>query len=89
MIASAYEYVTDTGGMPHEIELARYVDRFGVEAVFGRVMGAGEIRRIMTAEAVIGAYKSRQKSENWAGWVVEHPGEAELLAHAEELVNNG
>ena len=69
------------------MRLARYIDRFGAQAVLGRVMGAGEIRRIEMAERVIQIYQSRKQAENWKEWVHSHPKEAELLAYAEGLTH--
>lgn len=60
--------------------LARLVERFGTRAILGReTLGAGEVRRMLTAERVVRAYDERQRSPNWAVWSMEHPGEAELL----------
>ena len=73
--------------IPQEIRLARYIDRFGAQAVMGRTLSANEVKRIMAAEEVITAYQSRAKSENWAAWAGEHPHYAELLSKAAGMTN--
>ena len=73
MIADAYRYADSGGDLPKEVLLAGYIDRFGVSAVYGRVLGAGEIRRITASENVIKAYRGRAKSDNWADWAKQNP----------------
>lgn len=87
MIAEAYAYADGGGGLPKELRLAQYIDRFGAQAVLGRLMGAGEIRRIDMAERIIRIYQSRKQAANWKEWVGSHPKEAELLAYAEGLTH--
>ena len=87
MIANAYKYAEGVGGIPREIELGAIVDRFGAQAVFGRAIGAGEIRRIAMSERIVRAYREREQAENWAAWVVNNPQDAELLSIAAELAN--
>jgi hypothetical protein len=68
------------------------IDRFGVRAVLGRdTLRAGEIRRMLYAEALIEAYRDREKSTNWATWARENEARSEMLAEAAELarLNNG
>lgn len=55
--------------------------------MFGRAIGAGEIRRIAMSERIVRSYLERERSENWAAWVVNNPHEAELLSIAAELAN--
>jgi len=87
VIAAAYEFAQSGGVIPQEIRLARYIDRFGAQAVIGRTLSANEVNRIMAAEEVMAAYQSRAKSDNWAAWAGEHPHYAELLSRAARLVN--
>ena len=77
-MAAAYAYA-DGGQMPAEIRLLREVDRFGAQAVFGRTLGAKEIRRMMIAENIVNAYRARAASENWAAWETDNPQVAALL----------
>lgn len=82
----AYAYAEGVGEIPRELQLLGYADRFGVEAVYGRMPGAGELRAMVLAENVVTAYHSRQKSENWAKWAQENPDMNRLLIMA---VQNG
>ena len=86
VIANAYRYAEGVG-VSREIELGLTVSRFGAQSVFGRVIGAGEIRRIAMAERIVRAYREREQAENWAKWVENNPHDAELLSIAAELVN--
>lgn len=65
------------------------VDRFGAQAVFGRVIGAGEIRRMNTAEAIVRAYRDRERAENWAEWARDNREQAALLARAAKAADDG
>ena len=87
MTAAAYRYAEGGGVTPREIELGRMINRFGAQAVFGRAMGAAEIRRIEISERIVRLYIEREKSDNWAAWVMNNPGDAELLSMAAELAN--
>jgi hypothetical protein len=88
MIAEAYAYADGGGGMPKELILAHRIDRFGTQAVLGRMLNYSEIKRIEMAEYVVNAYMSRKASNNYAEWVGSNQRAAELLAYAEGL-NNG
>jgi hypothetical protein len=69
-----------------EIDLLAKIDRFGVEAVLGKkVLYFGELRKMIYAENLVTAYRSRTQSQNWASWVNEHPVWADMLADAERL----
>jgi hypothetical protein len=81
-MAAAYAYAEGSGQAPREIILLNLVDRFGAQGVLGRALGAGEIRRMLTAEAVVRAYQERERSGNWAAWVREHPEKDRLLREA-------
>lgn len=67
--------------------MLRYIDRFGL-GVLGRQAGAGELRRMSTAERVVMAYQARARSENWAKWAEDNPESARLLNIGARL-NNG
>lgn len=80
----------DNGHSPisHEIALLGYIDRFGVMAVLGRpVLSYGEIRRMIAAENIFTAYKSRQASDNWGKWALENQKSDALLKSVEVLIN--
>lgn len=50
--------------------------------MLGRPLGAGEIRRMITAENIVRAYTERKRSTDWAGWASANPTEARLLDQA-------
>jgi len=77
-MAAAYA-CADGGQMPAELRLLREIDRFGAQAVFGRPLGAGEMRRMMIAETIVNLYHARAAAENWAAWETANPGLAALL----------
>lgn len=41
------------------------------------------MRRLVTAENMVIAYKSRARAENWVAWVQDNPEMAKLLAEVE------
>ncbi len=72
----------------HEIDILAKIDRFGLEAITGRrQFYFGELRRLIIAENIVTAYRSRARAENWASWSRESPVMANLLAEVEVLVN--
>jgi len=77
-MAAAYAYA-DGGQMPAELRLLHEIDRFGAQAVFGRPLGAGEMRRMMIAETIVNLYHARAAAENWAAWETANPELAALL----------
>lgn len=94
--ASAYAYAEAaadpiTGlppGMPDELLILTYIDRFGVMAIMGReTLSAGEVRRMMIAENIVRAYQERKASGDWGTWAQENPGAARLLADIEKVIN--
>ena len=91
-MAAAYLYAEGSGPCPKEIEIGMYIETFGAAAVLGRVMGAGELRRITAARNVVRAYLSRKYyrdrdgNENWVEWTREHPDLARILDAAEQVV---
>lgn len=88
MTADAYRYA-DGGGHSNEIQLLRYIDRFGVEAVTGKkVLSAGELKRMLYAEGIVYAYQDRSRG-NAAEWVKENPGMNKLLYDAQRMVEDG
>ena len=66
--------------------LLRYIDRFGAQAVLGRTLGAGEMRRMAAAERIVNAYQSRKKADSWAEWAEMFP---ELNAILEDAILAG
>ncbi len=74
--------------MPREYEVGRLIDRFGAGAVYGRLLGVGEMRRIMRAEAIIDAYRSRAAWRDEGGalsmadWAAKHAASSRMLNEA-------
>ena len=94
MIRDALAWARGEGEtLPDEIEAARLIGRFGVQAVYGRTLGYGEARRIAIAEGLIDAYKSRaayrdeSEVENWAEWSARYP-EMSARLIAAEIIDN-
>jgi len=80
--------------LPEDIEAGRLIERFGVQAVYGRPLGYGEMRRISIAEGIVQAYRSRDNyhdkdnSENWSEWAARFP-EMNARLIAAEIIDNG
>lgn len=74
--------------MPREYEIGRLIDRFGAGAVYGRLLGVGEMRRIMRVEAIIDAYRSRATWRDEGGvlsmadWAQKHAASSRMLNEA-------
>ena len=64
------------------------VERFGAQSVFGRVLSAGEIQRMMTVERIVQGYKAKNASPDWAKWAEEHP-ELDALLNIAMRLSNG
>lgn len=90
----AYQYAAGikVDGMPSprpdELILLSYIDRFGVEAVTGKkTLSFGDVRRMITAENIVEAYRDRKGSGNWAEWAEKNPAVSALLMHVEMLLS--
>ena len=79
--------------LPEDIEAGRLIERFGVQAVYGRLLGYGEMRRISIAESIARDYQSRDKyrdkdgAENCSEWSARFP-EANARLIAAEIVDS-
>jgi hypothetical protein len=83
--SDAYKHA-DEGHYSPEIDTLHKIDRFGLEAITGRKQFFyGELRRMIYAENIITAYKSRAQSNDWAKWIKDNPTAAEMLAEAEMI----
>ena len=71
------------------MEFLKRVERFGLEAITGRrQFYHAEYRRMIYAENIVIAYKSRAKSDgNWTAWTNSNPAMASILADAEKIAN--
>lgn len=78
-MARAYAYANGDGPLPNEIRIARLVERFGADSIYGRPLGAKEIINIELAEDVILLYEEKSKQANQAEWANNHPFENDLL----------
>jgi hypothetical protein len=78
-MARAYAYAEGDGPEPWELTQLRAIDRFGAQAVMGRCLSVGEIRRMTVAQSIVGAYQARAKAENWADWARRNPDLSSLL----------
>ena len=85
MKVAAYAYADGGGPIPDELVLLWSIDRYGVEAVFGRPLSFQEVRSMTLADNVYSAYKERARAENWAEWAGTHPAKARLLAEVGQL----
>ena len=91
-MAAAYRYADEGGEMPRELELYNLVQAYGAQAVFGRPLGYGEIRRMNTAANIVLYYHKRAASGDWGKWAQDNPGEAAALNRAmiaAQAVNDG
>ncbi len=61
-----------------------YIERFGAQAVMGRTLGMGEMRRMMVVHNTIQAYRNRSTAgDNWAKWAQDNPEQRRLIELAE------
>jgi hypothetical protein len=72
---------------PSEIIAARYVDRFGAQAVYGRPLYFREMARIVAAEKVERAVNGRKHAQNVAQWVSDNLELYRILKDAEACAN--
>jgi len=68
--------------MPRELELYHLVQSYGAQAIYGRTMGAGEVRRMNTAANIVAYYRQRAASSDWGKWATDNPDEAAALNRA-------
>ena len=65
------------------------VDRFGAQAVFGRVLGVVEMRRMAMARQICDFYYARDRyrdgdgKKNWVEWSDQNSEASEILMKAE------
>jgi len=56
--------------------------------VYGRVLGAGEIKRMIATENIIRWYNERAASDNWATWNKSNPEKAHALDQAARIARD-
>ena len=50
------------------------VDRFGAQAIFGRTLTPGEMRRMVYCERFAGWYQDKfREGGDWTQWAKDHP----------------
>ena len=81
-MAHVYAYMEKRAPRPIALEMAELIDRFGAQAVMGRPLYTNELKDITCASMVCNAYKSRERSKDWAKWSGENPELAEVLDNA-------
>jgi hypothetical protein len=84
-MGAAYRYAEDSthNRMPHDLEMLRFVDRFGWDTV--QQAPAGSLRRMITADNVVNAYHSKKADkEGWAAWQAKNPQANQLLERARQ-----
>ena len=84
-MSSAYAFAEGDAPIPDEVVLARSIERYGAQAVYGRTLSFHEIRMMTMAENIVNAHQARKRSESWAEWAEKNPGLAELLGVAGKL----
>jgi len=74
--------------MPMELEAANMVDKFGAQAVYGRILGVSEMRRMNLAQKIHQAYYARKNYKdaegvnNWAEFAEKYPAMNDQLNNA-------
>jgi len=82
VIRGAYAYAQGDGPLSDELLAGQLITRFGAQAVYGRSLGYGELRRIWYAEAVVSAYHERARASDWVAWAQQNPQLNSLLLSA-------
>jgi hypothetical protein len=62
--------------------LLHNINTFGAQAILGRALGVGEIRRIAAVKNIINAYHARNKSDDQEQWALDNPETNHLLNEA-------
>lgn len=55
---------------------------YGAQAIFGRAVGAGEIKRMNTAVNIVAYYKQKHATDNQAKWALDNPMQDSALNRA-------
>jgi len=84
----AAAYVVADGGQistSPELELLSNIRVYGAEAVVGRPLGAGEIRRMNVAKNIVNAYNDKINADNQAQWAKDNKNKDAILMEALKL----
>lgn len=88
-MAAAWRYAEDGEPMPEDLVTLSYIDRFGAQAVLGRPLGVGEMRRMIAAENVVKAHAEMKRAGDWTAWAERYPEKWRLLTAAMKAAKNG
>ena len=88
-MAAAWRYAEDGEPMPADLVNLSYIDRFGAQAVLGRCLGYGEMRRMIAAENVVKAHGEMKRAGDWTAWAERNPEKWRLLTAAMKAANDG
>jgi len=69
---------------PIELEMAHSVEKYGVQAIFGRPLFLHEIKEMNIAENVYNGYQARKASGNLAEWTTKNQDIAAILSGLEK-----
>jgi hypothetical protein len=87
-MAEAYAYASGAGPRPYELELLYSLDRYGgAQNVLGRVLGAGEMRRMNTADSIVRWHSEKFGGDNWTKWAQDNPAQNDALGTAARLAD--
>lgn len=85
--AEAYRYAEDPGQnrQPGELEIYNAIQRYGVQAVYGRPLTYAEINQMDYALGIVGLYRQSMAADNLVTWSINNPQGAALLNEAARL----
>ena len=70
---AAVKYTRGKGDPPPELELITAIDRFGAQAVYGRLLSRGEALRLIYLEQVVQAVRVFDKTQDMGALMTTHP----------------
>jgi hypothetical protein len=83
-------YCLDEAPEPKWLRLARNVNIYGIEAVFGRtILHEYEMDAMRMSLYIRQAYRARSSTDDWAKWAKANPEAAQLLDNAMVEYKNG
>ena len=84
--AQVYAYLdSESEPRPIELDILPVIDRFGIQAVYGRTLYVQEVKALMEADIISSAYRNRAASGNLAEWSAKYPEMAKRLDWAMKL----
>jgi hypothetical protein len=55
------------------LELVDFIDRFGAQAVLGRMLNQNEMQKMILADKIRNAFIERESSGDWTEWAKRNP----------------